>query len=280
MFYHQLRNELWKLFAKKRTYIGFGMFLVAQLLIILLFRYNSGARAMITRPLLQMNYSLEQFYSNLTIAVPVLINIAYLLLPLYVALVGGDLVAKEAEDGTLRMILSRPISRFRLLLVKWVAGAIFSVILALVLGASGILFCSLFFHSGGLFVAMPWEHVFSVFDSVEGWERYVEANLFLTVKAISIMGLAFMFSCFNMKPAAATIVALSIFMISKILQDIPYFADLQPWFITYHFNVWVDLFRQPIPWFQIGESMSLLFGFNVTFFIVGWLAFQVRDIKS
>ena len=30
MFYLQLRNELWKLFAKKRTYIGFLMFLLAQ----------------------------------------------------------------------------------------------------------------------------------------------------------------------------------------------------------------------------------------------------------
>src|ERR1035438_4376348 len=30
MFYHHLRNELWKLFGKKRTYIGFGAFLLAQ----------------------------------------------------------------------------------------------------------------------------------------------------------------------------------------------------------------------------------------------------------
>src|SRR5438132_648750 len=37
MFYLQLRNELWKLFAKKRTYIGFLMFLLAQNAIILVF---------------------------------------------------------------------------------------------------------------------------------------------------------------------------------------------------------------------------------------------------
>ena len=30
MFFAQLRNELWKLFGKKRTYIGFGAFLLAQ----------------------------------------------------------------------------------------------------------------------------------------------------------------------------------------------------------------------------------------------------------
>lgn len=280
MFYLQLRNELWKLFAKKRTYIGFGMFLAAQLLIILLFRYNSGARAMVARPLQQMGYSVETFLSNLTVAVQVMIPIAYILLPLYVALIGGDLVAKEAEDGTLRMILSRPVSRFRLLWVKWLAGAIFSILLSFALGGASVALSSCFFSPGGLFAAMPWERVFCIFDNSEGWQRFLFANLMLTTKAITIMGLAFMFSCFNMKPAAATIVALSLFMISKIVQEIPYFANLQEWFPTYHMNVWADSFRQPIPWFKMGESLSLLFGFNVTFFIIGWVAFQVRDIKS
>ena len=31
MFYYQLKNELWKLFGKKRTYIGFGAFVLAQM---------------------------------------------------------------------------------------------------------------------------------------------------------------------------------------------------------------------------------------------------------
>ena len=42
MFFYQLRNELWKLFGKKRTYIGFGMFLLAQNVIIILFRYTNA----------------------------------------------------------------------------------------------------------------------------------------------------------------------------------------------------------------------------------------------
>ena len=59
-------------------------------------------------------YLAQEYISALTVAVIMLIPQVALLMPLYAALVGGDLVAKEAEDGTLRMILSRPISRFRL----------------------------------------------------------------------------------------------------------------------------------------------------------------------
>jgi len=40
-FTSRLRNELWKLFGKKRTYIGFTMFLLAQLIVTLVFRFST-----------------------------------------------------------------------------------------------------------------------------------------------------------------------------------------------------------------------------------------------
>ena len=41
MFLAQLTNELWKLFGKKRTYIGFGAFVLAQSVMLLVFKYGS-----------------------------------------------------------------------------------------------------------------------------------------------------------------------------------------------------------------------------------------------
>jgi ABC-2 type transport system permease protein len=227
-----------------------------------------------------MGYPADQFMSNLTMGMAMMVPVAYLLMPLYVALVGGDLVAKEAEDGTLRMILSRPVSRLRIVTTKWLAGALFSVVLVVVLGVSGIAFASIFFPPGSMFALLPMEGVFGVFDGGEGTVRYASAMALLTVKAVTVMGMGWMFSCFNMKPAAATILALSVFMVSRLIQEIPYFHDLQAWFITYHLNFWMRVFMQPIPWPDICESLSILFGFNLTFFIIGSFAFQVRDIKS
>ena len=42
MLWLQLRNELWKLFGKQRTYIGSGMFFLAQSIGILLFQFGQG----------------------------------------------------------------------------------------------------------------------------------------------------------------------------------------------------------------------------------------------
>jgi len=274
----QLRSELWKLFGKKRTYIGFGMFLLAQNIIILLFRYT-GATNQMVHTLEGNGYLARDYVSALTIATIMVLVLAYTIMPLYVALVGGDLVAKEAEDGTLRMILSRPISRLRLLALKWLAGLLFSIILVVALGLFGLLFTSFWFSWGGLFVFIPGE-VFVVFDAATGLGRYGGAHFFMVAKACTIMSMAFMFSCFNVKPAAATILALSLLLINRILQEIPYFHDFQHWFLTYHLDMWRAVFAENIPWWKVGQSASILLGLNLTFLIVGCAAFQVRDIKS
>lgn len=278
MFYRHLRNELWKLFGKKRTYIGFGAFLLSQNAMLLMFRFTHWQRDW-ERLLAGNGYLAQEYLSALTVALVMLIPQIMMLMPLYAALVGGDLVAKEAEDGTLRMILSRPISRFRLLLVKWLAGVIFAALLVLVLGGTALGFARLWFPWKGMFVFIP-GNVFSVLSPGEGLRLYAAAHLFMTLNACVVLGLGFMFSCFNMKPAAATILALSFMFINLVMEGIPFFEQYQEWLLTYYCRTWLQLFVQPIPWPRVTEALCVLVAFNLTTFLVGAAAFQARDIKS
>jgi ABC-2 type transport system permease protein len=278
MFLLQLRNELWKLFGKRRTYIGFGMFLLAQNAMLLAFRFTKWQKD--AERLLEGNgYMATEFISALTVAVLMLIPQIILLMPLYATLIGGDMVAKEAEDGTLRMILCRPISRFRLLFLKWVSGVIFSTALVVVLGGTALLFARMWFPWRGMFVFVPGT-VFNVLDSSNGFVLYLWSHLFLIVNAATMLTIAFMFSCFNMKPAAATILALSVFFVSLVMETIPFFERYHEWLLPYHFRSWLLVFSQPIPWGRVGGSLSILFACNLTAFIIGAAGFQVRDIKS
>lgn len=280
MFFLQWRQELRKLFGKRRTYIGFGAFLVAQGAMITLFRFTHATNG-IRRMLEGGGFPVQAFISAQTIATAVVIPAAFLLMPLYATLVGGDLVAKEAEDGTLRMILARPISRLRLLGLKWLAGAFFALLLALSLGAFGILFARMWFPWGSLFAMLPGDGPgFSVFSGGSGLAHYALAHLILAANATTVLTLAFMFSCFNMKPAAATILALSVLFANLVMMNIPWFADYKAWFVTYHLDAWQWVFLQPVPWTRIAASLSLLAGFNATFFTIGAVAFQARDLKS
>jgi ABC-2 type transport system permease protein len=278
MFLAQLKNELWKLFGKKRTYIGFGAILFVQTLMLLAFKYTNWQREL-ERLLDGNGYLASEFISTLTVSLQMLIPQVIFLIPLYTTLVGGDLVAKETEDGTLRMILSRPISRFRLLFVKWSAGFIFSVVLALALGVTALAFARILFPWKGMFIFSP-GLAFSILPAHEGLVRFIFSNLFLAVNASVMVSIAFMFSCFNMKPAAATILALSFLFVSMVMENLPFFDRYENWFITHHFKCWVLIFRDPAPWSQICQSEIILFAVSITAFIIGAMAFQLRDIKS
>jgi ABC-2 type transport system permease protein len=278
MFRHHLRNEVWKLFGKKRTYIGFGAFLLAQNAMLLAFRFTRWKSDM-ERLLAGNGYLAEDYVSALTVAVVMLIPQVILLMPLYTALVGGDLVAKEAEDGTLRMILSRPVSRLRLLFAKWLAGIVFCAVLVAVLGGTALAFARLWFPWRSMFVFAP-NMVFNVLSTSDGLRLFLFSHLFLILGASVVLSLAFMFSCFNMKPAAATILSLSYLFVNLVMESIPFFERYHEWFLPYHMRVWLFVYAQPMPWERIAGSLCVLLAFSVTAFLVGAAAFQARDIKS
>jgi ABC-2 type transport system permease protein len=279
MILRQLRSELWKLFGKKRTYIGFGAFLLAQAAMLLMFQHSGWQRS--TSRLLEGNgYLAGEYLSALTVAVIMLIPQILLLMPLYASLVGGDMVAKEAEDGTLRMILCRPISRLRLLAVKWVAGLCFCVALVAALGAMAVLMARIWFPWGGLFVNWPPLHVFALMPAGEGLLRYGLAHTLLAINAMTVFSLAFMFSCFNMKPAAATVLGMTFLLANLVLENLPFFEDYKAFCLTQYFKCWLMVFNQPVPLPDIFKSLCVIAGFNATAFIVGFSGFHVRDIKS
>jgi len=282
MLWLQLRNELWKLFGKKRTYIGFGAFVLAQSAMLFIFKYTNWQKHF-EGMLANNGYLASEYISALTVGLIMVWPQAVLLMPLYVALVGGDLVAKEAEDGTLRMILSRPISRVRLLVVKWLGGIIFAAVLVLALGLVALITARVLFPWSGMFVFGQLDSgapMFGIFPPGQGLELYAFSHLLMVMNAITLLSVAFMFSCFNMKPAAATILALSFLFMNMVMQRIPFFESYQNWFITHHFEAWFLVFKKPTPWSQIFQSEVTLIAISATAFIIGAMGFQVRDIKS
>jgi ABC-2 type transport system permease protein len=278
LFFLQLGGELRKLFGRKRTYIGFGAFLAVELMVLILFqrpKVQGWFRGMIERA----GYGFEYYFSGLTLALLILMA-TFLLTMLYLALVGGDIVSKEVEDGIMRMVLCRPVSRVRILLVKYCACVLYTFALIFFIGTSALLVGIIQRGTGGLFVMAPEQKIFALYDMGEGLIRFYAGLFFYAASFLSITTLGFALSCCNMKPAAATIVTLSVFVVDWIFHHLPYFESIKDWFITKNMASWANIFRGEVPVASMIEDYAYLLGVNGTLVILGIMVFQCRDFKS
>lgn len=280
MFLIQLRNELLKLFARKRTYIGFGAFLFVEVVILGLLHLPKAKKAFMDI-LTSNGYGFEEYYSGLSLGLVLILFTISLLGGLYLALVSGDMVSKEIEEGTMRMILSRPISRLRLLWIKWLSCSIYTFALIFFIAATSLWAGVIYRHGmGKLFIFAPEEQLFAIFDTREGLWRFIRGIFFLSLTLQVVSTTGFMFSCFKMKPAAATILTLSLMFVDFVLRNVPYFSSFKEYFMTYHIHSWIRTFHTPVPWWSFMESLLYLAALNATFWIIGAMGFCTRDFKA
>ena len=282
LFLRQLGWELFRMFARKRTYIGFGVFLAVEILIFVLLtldRAEQGMQQWIER----VAGGFEHYFSALTLAFLIVAFTMLILGAVFVALVTGDIVAKETEDGNLRLLLARPVSRFRLLAIKFLACQLYALVLFWFVGltAFGVGLIERGW-GGGMFVWTPELPRVSIFEWGEGMKRYFMAISAFLIAYLPITGIAFFLSCLKIKPAAATIVTIAYILADSILSAIPLpiFQDYQHFFITPKMKSWSLLLYQDIPWPRVFESWAWLIGFGLTGFILGWVIFERRDVKS
>ncbi|MGA3171610.1 MAG: ABC transporter permease [Chthoniobacteraceae bacterium] len=278
MFFTQLRFELLKMFARKRTYIGFGAFLLMETFVLFLLNLPKPKAHM--RHIIEQNgYGFDDYYSGLTLAIMILMWTTTLLGSLYLALVAGDLMSKEVEEGTMRMLLCRPVSRIRVTLLKYISSLIYTFVLIEFIGLTALAAGLLYRGYGGLFVMAPQDGVFALMPAARGLRLLLCSMPLLALSMMSISSLGFLFSCCNMKPAAASIVTLSVIFVDFIFRGIPYFETLKGFFITTHLSAWIHIFENYPPWWRMLEDYTYLIGLDITCLILGTAIFMRRDLK-
>ena len=282
LFLRQLGWELFRLFARRRTYIGFGVFLAVEMLFYWLWTRERSQEGM-ERFIERIAGGFVEYFSALTLGFLIVTFTMLLLGVVFVSLISGDILAKETEDGNLRLLLVRPVSRFRLLLVKFLSCQIYTTVLFLFVGVSAFLVGVLERGwGGGMLVWTPDLPRVSLFEWNEGLWRYFFSIFAFSLIYLPVIGMAFMLGCFKIKPAAATILTVAICVADRVLSSIPLpaFDPYREYFITSRMSAWLLLLHQEIPWARFAEAAVWLVGFGLTGFLVGWIAFERRDVKS
>lgn len=276
----QWRAELWKMMARKRTFLGFGAFIVLEIVLLIVFQLESVEnffRSMISK----QGEMFESYFSALTLAYLVVRMAVFLLGGIYLCLVAGDVVAKESEDGNLRLLLSRPISRLRLLTLKFASCLVYCFVLIQFVAWSALLLgISVRGWGGGLFAFAPEMELMAFFNASEGLYRYALATVSMAMSMSMACCIAFFFSCWRIKPSAATITALSYLFLDMILREGRFMDNYKHLLITHYMSSWSMVFMEEIPWAIMARNYATLAGVGLTLFVLGAAIFESRDLKS
>lgn len=278
LFFQQWYGEILKLFARRRTYIGFGCFVALQTLVFLLVKkFGLPTQRLIAGS----GESVSYYLSALTVASFVVGVSVFLLGALFLSLVAGDIVAKEGEDGHMRLLLARPVSRFRLLLLKYLTCTVYAVVLIQFLAWTAFLLgLALHGWGGGYFAMVPEVSVIAFYDWGPGLKRYFLSSLFLGVSMTTISSIAFFLSCFRIKPAAATISALTYILVDFIIRTGGFMQSYQHLLLTKHMASWGRVLAETIDWPLVWRGYAVVFAVNITLFTLGYAVFESRDLKS
>jgi len=198
-----------------------------------------------------------------------------LFLPVAVAVVAGDAIAGEAQAGTLRYLLVRPVGRTRLLVAKLVSVMAYALLAVVVVAVTGYAVGTQLFGSGPL-------------PSVSGTELSTGAATLRTVLAVLYVGwsmlgvaaVALFLSTVTDSPLAAALGAIALLVTSGVLVGLEASASVQPYLPTRYWLAFVDLFRDPVLTRDLVRGTALQGVYIAVFLAAAWANFTTKDVTS
>jgi ABC-2 type transport system permease protein len=284
--------ELYKIFKRPRTYIAFGA--VAALIGIIQFGLKLDGKSYLDFMLNDLSSSLEIDGKILNgyLVCYVMLQLLLVHVPLLIALIAADMISGEANMGTLRLLLIKPYSRTTLLLAKFIAATIYTLLLLVWLAILALFGSMLLFGTDDMFL-LKTSYVVLLKESDVFW-RYIGAFGFAALAMTTVASLGFFLSVFaenSIGPIVATMSVIVFFTILSTL-NIPIFNAIKPYLFTTHMIGWKEFFdikvndsneaiigiiQNPD---KIIKAAVVLFVHTIGFFVATLLVFRKKDILS
>jgi ABC-2 type transport system permease protein len=292
-----LRIELFKIFKRPRTFIAFGAIAAIVFLIQIALKFDGKSYVDLLLNNLKDSFDFtNEFKTKLLngyLICFLILNTLLIQMPLLVALIAGDSIAGEANMGTLRLSMTKPIGRTQYLTVKFLASIVYTLALLIWMAILALLGSILIFGTNDLVVLRSEgiEHIES-FDVL--W-RYFAAFGYAAVALTTVAALAFFLSVFAENSIGPIIATMSIVIVFTILSEmnIPIYDDtVKPYLFTSHMVAWKGFFYvkadaegttingsiENLP--AIGRSLLILFIYILLFFGSAVWVFKRKDILS
>lgn len=275
-----IKIEFYKIFKKWRTYIGFiAIAVLVSIIQIAMIIEGESSLNFMTRNLQQSFVFVGNLLNGYLISY-IILGSLYIHIPFLVALVAGDLLAGEATAGTYRILITRPISRIKLVTSKFIAGLLYTFTLIFWLALISLGIGIIIFGSGELIVIKSSQII--VFAKNDILWRFILAYGFACLSMSVVTSLAFLFSSLvenAIGPIISTMAIIIIFVVISAI-EINIFQTIKPFLFTTYMSSWKLIFDKPIDYVELLKSASILLGHTLVFFGVTVFIFNRKDILS
>jgi ABC-2 type transport system permease protein len=266
-----VRSELFVLFRRRRTWA-----MLATIACIPLFLAIAVQLSGSTIPPGEGPPFLDRVSQNgLFVGFTAMILAIPLFLPLTMGVVAGDTIAGEANTGTLRYLLVAPVSRARLLLVKFIGASAFALAATATLMITGILVGLALFPVGPVTLLSG--------DVISIPAALLRIALVAGYVTISLMGLAavgLFISTLTVIPVGAMAATVVVSTVSQILATLPQLEVIHPFLLTYNWLGFADLLRAPMDFHSMGINALVQLAYIAIFGSAAYSRFTTKDILS
>ena len=272
--------ELFKIFRKPRTYIAF-VAIAAIIFLVQLAFYLDGEKYMsFMMASFETAFTFEGRMMNGYFIFFIILQTLLVHVPLLISLVAGDMVAGEANMGTLRLLVAKPVSRSSIILGKFWSTCIYTVFLLTFMAIVGLFGSVLLFGTSDLLIFKT-DKLLLIDRSDVLW-RYAAAYGFAALSMITVASLAFLFSVLAENSIGPIIAAMSVIIVSTILttMDIPFFNGMKPYLFTNHMLNWKGFFDRPVDKPEVLKSALFLIAHITLFVSLSIYIFRKKDILS
>jgi ABC-2 type transport system permease protein len=266
--------ELNKMLRSRRTWVTIAVInALPSLVAVLLAATDIGPRPGVGPAFLSAVLAKGELYPLAAVAI-----VLPLFLPAAVAITAGDAVAGEAQQGTLRYVLVRPVGRTRLLVAKLVSVTVFVLITLLVVAVTGLVLGLLLLGNGPDVPVTTFSG--TSLTNAELAQRTVLALAYALLSMLGVAAVALFLSTVVRTPLAAAMGTLALLIGSTLLLTLDAAHALRPYLVTRYWLSYVDLFRDPILWHDVVLGVLLQAGYVVLFLTAAWANFVTKDITD
>jgi ABC-2 type transport system permease protein len=213
--------------------------------------------------------------NGIFVAFTALVVVIPVFLPMAISVVVGETIAGEANLGTLRYLLTVPVGRTRLLVVKFIAAALWCLTITAIVAAAGLLIGFILFPAGKVTLLSGTQT-----SMLDGLGRLLIVVGYAALMMLALAAVGLFISSLTEVPIAAMAATLTVAIVMQVLVAVPQLHAIHGLLISNYFLSFGDVLRDPLALNGLTKGVLVALAYLVIFFSMAWSRFTTKDVSS